>query len=1408
MPTKQGTYYYIRPDGTTDTLEVYDEVLTTTEHIYAIPFGTRVVYTAMVEPDYGTASKYRAPQYNSSKALAVAYRLQIPLIEASWKDIKSVVESGVAKDFWSPGDVTAPFTIKGTIDGVSVDTTARAQIIGIEHNPTYEGINNVHFAIVAESTTKGGNPVMLTALGTHKHHTSATNIGGWRLSDIRPVCEEVFAALPADMRAVISYSPKYTDNKGYRDGNIYADSISYTYNHIWTPTPIEYHNSGSSNTYEKNYQIQYDYMITYTHKNSLGSIWSRTPRVTENSDCYLDLNGSHASVVAAYGSRNVLFCFAVGGYNGDTNIGSTAGPGPGGIAGVKPGGLVIKTGAALNFKLLRSLPFYLKDIATVNNTSGTISADDIFFLEGADIYGQYDNRQTGSGANLQLYFQGLKLTGSATPNVIIIKTAAGGYDESIIKVPFTVTKTDTTLTLNKTAVSFTSQTASQNTTVTLTSNQEDDVTPVITSTAGTITQYKEDSLTDGTLEYKWTYKTSPSTQPSSLYIRNRKKGDVTVTVKYPETDRFLEISKIIAVTNSVYLGDLDALSPADIQKIINEGQAANVWKIGDTIPVSLTGTVGTCDITGNYKIVIIGIDHNPAYEIQNNIHRVHFGIVSSDNKYIAFCDNEYDALSTSVNAYVHYNNNTNPNAWIQNGYHSSLIRARMTQLYNCFPTAWKNVIKTCVKTYGIYGDPNPHAVRDKVFIPSYKEAHTLSNTAYPNVSATQAQYPFYGGGAGNYMALGNQTRTKVKADNTSTKALWHLREVTNNPTTIHIMDNSAIQNKANSANLSSGLVPCFTVADSDAPNPTAVTAPTISGTFTWNTNGTTVYSPTVNGTKLNTYTDWVSVTGDNPYKYKRDFGNYTVYVDEYEGIEPGSHKVKIILNDTINMAWGSTTGVSTNIVQDWIINKISVAKPTIQTGNNTSNSFVLNNNIYEREYSGGNIQPTIQNVPSTSIATRDDDKSILKASTIGTYYIYYSLTDPVHYKWEDTSLSTCSICWKIIRQKIAKPSGTNAEYTYDTTQKSITIINDTTRSPVTRTADPSNAVSNKNLQGTNAGTYKVTYSLGTNKSNYQWSDGTDGDVTIILKINKRSITKPSLKGTTIIYDGSQRSIASATYLNNYDSTYIEYSGKGSSNDKPTDVGDYTLVAKLSKGADNTYWGYNTNDTGDVNISWSIKKKGITKPSLSTKTFYYDQNKTVDIISYLTNRNGNVMNYEGDTEKQTSGNYTLTVTIKNNNYCWGRDNSGDTGNVNLGWEIKQNSGSPYWEFLPQQHVYSSASANITLAFHVPDTKGINGASIKKVTVRHLENSTDYTSTGTTVSPNDGGMNSFACVLVGQNPYKLGMSAYHYLPDNGGLNRSYKVSVEIEMTNSEYAKKATTTMIGNFHRQWSTGQWTVS
>ena len=1419
MPIKQGIYYYIKPNGSTDTLEIYDEVLTTTEHIYAVPLGTRVVYTAMVSPDYGTASQYRAPQYNSSNALAVAYRLQIPLDEASWKDIKSIIESGVAKDFWEPGDVTAPFTIKGTIDGVSVNTTARAQIIGIDHNTTYEGINNVHFAIVAESTTKGGHPVVLTALGTHKHHTSVTNTGGWRLSDIRPVCEEVFAALPTDARAVISYTPKYTDNKGYIDANSYNNSISYTYNHIWTPAANEYvyNSSGNSsaNTFEKNYQAQYAYMSTNVSSGGnryvLGHAWSRTSQVTNKN--YIDLSSGNPSISIPSAPRNVLFCFAIGGYNGDITIGSTAGAGPCGAAGVKPGGLVVKTGAVLNFKLLRSLPFYLKDIATIQNIAGTISAEDIVFLGDDSTYGQYDNRQAGSGNNLQLYFQGLKLTGSTTPNVIIVKAAANGYDESIIKVPFTVTKTDATLTLSQTAVSFTSQTTSQNTTVTLTSNQEDNVTPVIISTAGTVVQYKGgESLTDGTLEYRWTYKTSPSTQPSSLYIRNRKKGNVTVTVRYPETDRFLSISKTIAVTNTAYLGDLDALNPTDIQDIINNGQAANVFKIGDSIPITLSGTVGTCNMTGTYKIVIIGIDHNPTVEGTKKVHCMLRAEGSTDSNEddieIAFVDDGYgtNGASTSNTNYFQHNIGTS-SSFDTNGYFSSQFRGKITNFVNLFPNSsnnnWRGLIKTHLKTYyisGTNGDTNPHAVRDKMFLLSYYELMGSTASNVNDSSGTQRQYA--------YFQNLNTRKRKYKHNDTSAIAGYHTRDVqqhtvTNSVTTT--VDNATRYVIWSGSNLSvgipvnnwydSGFVPCFVWAAAEPAAATSVTKPSYTNNWSTAYNGS-AQSPTIDGKQLNAYTGWETVTGDGIYKYRVDAGQYYIYCDAYEATEPSAHKIKLVLKDAINTTWANSA--STNIIIDWEVSKMLVTVPTIQT----SNGFVLNGNRYEKEYTGSTIKPTIVNAPNTSIATLYEysNYTTLSATGVGNYNITYQLVNTQYYMWSNGSTDRqYRLYWGITRKKVNKPStSSTTSYVYDGTEKYIAISNHNGNFPVSCSTVGAN-VTNGRLKATEPGTYSVTYSLGDNKKDYQWSDGTDNDVTFTLTISKRGITKPTLKSGDIIYSGSGYVIANSTYLNNHDSTYINYSGSGSAAPyNPTDAGDYTLTAKLSK-PKFTYWNYNVNDTSDITIPWSIKRKGVSKPSLSQNSFTYSPNKTIDITQYLQNFDTNKMKVTDEyTTGNAVGNYALHV-VPLKNYCWDKDNSNNTGEIELKWQITAQSGAPPYEILASKHKCNRNE--ITFCYSAPSGSVI---SINKITCKAFVNNEVFGTWSSTSSKvvytGDMSGNVQANIIGGSdNERKIWLVMTGSVATGIGEydhSRYFDVSLEVKISNSQYTKDSIMSLTGYY------------
>ena len=786
---------------------------------------------------------------------------------------------------------------------------------------------------------------------------------------------------------------------------------------------------------------------------------------------------------------------------------------------------------------------------------------------------------------------------------------------------------------------------------------------------------------------------------------------MTVTIKYPETDRFLEISKTIVVTNSVYLGDLDALTPTEIQQIINDGQAANVWNVGDTLPVSLTGTVGTCNMTGNYKIVIIGIDHNPTIEGTKKVHCMLKA--ESDTKRddddieIAFVDDGYDTngVSTSGAAnYFQHNIGTNSSFDI-NGYYSSQFRNKITSFVNLFPNSSNNnlrgLIKTHLKTYyisGTNGDTNPHAVRDKMFLLSYYELMGATASNINNSSGTQKQY--------DYFKNLNTRKRKYKHNDTSVIAGYHTRDIqqysitnsttakVDNITRYVIWSNNNLSVGVPSNNwYDSGFVPCFVWAAEEPTTVTVVTKPSYTDNWSVTYNGNN-FSPTVGGKQLNTYTGWETVTGDGIYKYRVDAGNYYIYCDVYETAEPGNHRIKLVLKDTINTAWESVTGASTNIIINWVINKISVNVPTIQTGTSTVSAFVLNGNVYEKEYSGSNITPSVQNKPASSIATQNTN-SITTAQKTGTYYIQYDLVDSAHYQWKsgDNILSGASynLGWRIIPRKIAKPVAVSEDesrftvknnsvtVSFDTKQYSIQVNNHNPSSTYcTRTfASGTNFTNNNKLRYTNAGTYSVTYSLnnttdGTYESKYQWDDGTTRDVTITLTINKVSIRQPTVKKSAFDYTGTNIDIRSSDYLNNYeDQVYINYQGDY----LKKDINKYTLLVAL-KYKDSTYWDNNQSNTSDQTISWEIQQATINKPGWrgysGTRQFDYEA-QDIDVLTktqsdgtlyiddnYVNNANKMVVT---DYKKKDIGEYEVVFKC-NNGYIF---NTGNT-EESLKWKI--------------------------------------------------------------------------------------------------------------------------------------------
>lgn len=202
------------------------------------------------------------------------------LNENSWAVIKAVSDSGQGDNYWDVGD-TKTITINGKIgttnfSSVSID----AFIAGFNHNSSREGSNRIHFIIGKKSgkmvglfDSKYGPDAGWPSGGSGSFvmNTSSTNSGGWNNSYMRktilgnsntpsnPLANSFIAALPADLRAVMKSVTKYTDNTANGGGN-QASYITATTDYLWLLAEFEVQGARTyANSYEQNYQAQYQY---------------------------------------------------------------------------------------------------------------------------------------------------------------------------------------------------------------------------------------------------------------------------------------------------------------------------------------------------------------------------------------------------------------------------------------------------------------------------------------------------------------------------------------------------------------------------------------------------------------------------------------------------------------------------------------------------------------------------------------------------------------------------------------------------------------------------------------------------------------------------------------------------------------------------------------------------------------------------------------------------------------------------------------------------------------------------------------------------------------------------------------------------------------------------------------------
>ena len=223
------------------------------------------------------------------------------LNDCPWGLIKALRRDGKAADCFKAGDVKT-ITIKGTVSGSAVSTTLDAVILGIGHNAAVEGEGLIHFGI-GKSGTK------LTALGPGwAMNDTAVITGGWAASKMRkttlgndgtpnaPLAGSVMAALPDDLRRVLSPVVKYT----YNDG-----AVSATSDYLWLLTEYEVRGTRSyAYSAEVSYQKRYDY---FTAGNSMAlatdagaaAFWTmRSPYPTSGTS-YVRIYTNTSSVTSA-----------------------------------------------------------------------------------------------------------------------------------------------------------------------------------------------------------------------------------------------------------------------------------------------------------------------------------------------------------------------------------------------------------------------------------------------------------------------------------------------------------------------------------------------------------------------------------------------------------------------------------------------------------------------------------------------------------------------------------------------------------------------------------------------------------------------------------------------------------------------------------------------------------------------------------------------------------------------------------------------------------------------------------------------------------------------------------------------------------------------------------------------------
>ena len=165
-------------------------------------------------------------------------------------------------------------------------------------------------------------------------------------------------------------------------------------------------------------------------------------------------------------------------------------------------------------------------------------------------------------------------------------------------------------------------------------------------------------------------------------------------------------------------------------------------------------------------------------------------------------------------------------------------------------------------------------------------------------------------------------------------------------------------------------------------------------------------------------------------------------------------------------------------------------------------------------------------------------------------------------------------------------------------------------------------------------------------------------------VNKTDVNITGLSNNeTFTYDGNPKMPTGTISVNdgtvNVSDLEVKYQGTGTTSynsaTAPTNVGTYTVTYKVADS--------NSDYTGTFSVAFTIKKAQLEKVTLVEDTFEYTGD---EIVPQDSNFDLNKMNFSGDIKATNVGNYSITVSLKDN-YEW---KDGTTTDLVLNWSITQ------------------------------------------------------------------------------------------------------------------------------------------